>query len=72
MSVTIIYKNKSSKNNLSNLILFTDEKFSVFGLKKHISSKEYSFVSDLIKTQDLKNKIISFDVNSKKKIILVS
>ncbi len=72
MSVTIIYKNKSSKNNLSNLILFTDEKFSVLGLKKHISSKEYSFVSDLIKTQDLKNKIISFDVSSKKKIILVS
>ena len=72
MSVTINYKNKSTKNNSSNLILFTDEKFNIFALKKLISSNEYSFISDLIKTKNIKKKIISFDVSSKRKIILVS
>ena len=64
MSVTINYKNKSTKNNSSNLILFTDEKFNIFALKKLISSNEYSFISDLIKTKNIKKKIISFDVSS--------
>ena len=72
MSVTINYKYKSTKNNSSNLVLFTDEKFNIFALKKLISSNEYSFISDLIKTKDIKKKIISFDVSSKRKIILVS
>ena len=72
MSIQIYYKNKFSIKNPSNLILFVDEKFSSSPLKKHISNSEYAFVSDLIKTKDLKKNIASFDVSSKKKIILVS
>ncbi len=72
MSVKINYKNSSVKKNLSNLVLFSDEKFNISALKKHISSTEYSYISDLIKTRDLKKKILSFDLNSKRKIILVS
>ena len=45
---------------------------NVSKLKKHISSSEYSFVSDLLKTTDLKKKIVTFDISSKKKIILIS
>jgi leucyl aminopeptidase len=72
MSVIINYKTNLAKKNLSNLVLFTDEKFNINSLKKHISSNEYSFISDLIKSKDPKKKIISFDINSKRKIILVS
>ena len=72
MSVSIIYKNFSLKKNIPNLVLFVDEKFNILTLKKHISSKEYSFIADLVKTKDPKKKILAFDVSSKKKIILVS
>ncbi len=72
MSVTINYKSNSSKINSSNLILFSDENFNISPLKKHISSSEHNFVKDLIKTVDLKKKILSFDISSKRKIILVS
>ena len=72
MTVTINYKNKSNKINSSNLIMFSDENFNISPLKKHISSSEHNFVKDLIKTMDLKKKIISFTISSKRKIILVS
>ena len=67
MTVSINYKNAGSKIKSTNLVLFVDEKFDVLKLKKHISSSEYSFISDLIKTKDLKKKIINFDISSKKK-----
>ena len=72
MSVTINYKNNSSRIKPSNLILFTDENFNLSPLKKHISLSEHKFVKDLIKTLDTKKKILSFDTSSKRKIILVS
>ena len=72
MSVKINYKNNSSNKNPSNVVLFTDEKFSTIGLKKQISNAEYSFITDLVKSKNLKKEIISFDISSKRKIILVS
>ena len=72
MTVEITYKNKISTNNPYNLVVFVDEKMNVSSLKKHISVSDYAFISDLIKTKNLKKKIISFDISSKKKIILVS
>ena len=72
MTVQIIYKNKPSKQNSSNHILFVDEKFNISSLKKHIPKSEYSFIFDLIKAKNLKKKIITFDISSKKKIILIS
>jgi leucyl aminopeptidase len=72
MSITINFKNNKLSKNSANLILFVDEKFSINHLREHISGSEYSFISDLLKTKDKKNKIISFDLSSKKKIILVS
>ena len=71
MSVQINYKSAYKKNSI-NSVLFVDEKYSISNLKKFISNSEYSFVLDLLKTRDLKKKIISFDINSKRKIILVS
>ena len=72
MSVQINYKNNLINKSTSNLVLFVNEKFNISGLKKHVSSSEYSYISDLLKTKDIKKKILTFDINSKKKIILVS
>ena len=72
MSVIINYKSSLIKKSSSNIILFLDENFDISGLKKHISNADYSFISDLIKTKDKKDKILSFDISSKRKIILVS
>ena len=71
MSVQINYKSAFKKKSI-NIVLFVDEKYSINNLKKFISNSEYSFVYDLLKTRDLKKKITSFDINSKRKIILVS
>ena len=54
MSVTINYNKNSSKKNSSNLIIFTDENINISALKKHISSSDFSFIADLIKTKDIK------------------
>ena len=67
MSVQIIYKKTLAKKNKPNLVLFVDEKFNIKSLKKHISNHQYSFIYDLLKTRDLKKKIIHFDIDSKKK-----
>ena len=72
MSIQIIYKAASSKKKSSNLVLFVDENFNITALKKFISTKEYSFISDLLALNDKKKKIIAYDINSKKKIILIS
>ena len=71
MSILINYKNKLDKKNSSNLILFVDEKFNISALKNYISKSEYSYISDLAKTRDLKKKLVVFDISSKRKIILV-
>ena len=72
MSVLINYKKNLPKNNSLNLILFIDEKFNIDILRKYISSNDYSFIKDIIKTKDTKKKILSFDISSKKTLILVS
>ena len=72
MTVKIIYKNSSSKKNLTNLVLFVDENFNIGGIKKYISSLEFSYISDLIKNSDLKKDLLVFEINSKKTIFLAS
>ena len=71
MTLSIFYKNKVKKKYV-NTVLFVNEKFSSIELKKYISSSEYSYISDLLKTQDLKKNILNFDISSKRKIILIS
>ena len=72
MTITINYKNNVPKKDSFNLVLFVDEKFNISSLKKYVLSSEYSYIFDILKTNDLKKKIISFDINSRKKIVLVS
>jgi len=72
MSIQINYKNSNQKKPAANLVLFTDEKFNISSLKKHISAVEFSYISDLLKTSDLKKNLLFFEINSKKTIFLVS
>ena len=72
MSIKINYKNNISKNKPKNVVFFVDEKFSIAGIKKFISKSEYSYTEDLLRTKDLKKKIIFSEIDSKKKLILVS
>ena len=72
MPISISYSKKKSKNQDNNLVLFTNEKFSTNYLNKYLSKSEFSYVSDLLKTSDLKKNILVFEISSKKKIILVS
>ena len=72
MTIAINYKNSLLKKKVSNLVLFIDEKYNVVRLKNHISNSEYLLISDLIKSKDQKKKFLFFDINSKKRIILVA
>ena len=72
MSIKINYSNKSTDKLLVNTVLFVDEKFKINHIKKYISTNEFSFIQDLLKTSDLKKKILVFEINSKKKISLIS
>ena len=71
MTVQIYYKNKGSKKISGNLILFVNEIFDIKSLKNDISISEITYVSELLKTSDLKKNILVFELNSKRKIILV-
>jgi leucyl aminopeptidase len=72
MSIKISYQKKSTNNITANLVLFTNDKFNTNNLEKYIPKTEYLYVNDLLKTSDLKKKVLVFKVNSKKKIILIS
>ena len=72
MSIKINYLKKIAGKSSGNLVLFSDEKFSINNLKKYLSNSEFSYLSDLLKTSDLKKNLFVFEVNSKKKIILIS
>ena len=72
MAIKINYSNKLTSKSSANLVLFVDQSYNISGLKKIISNTEYSYISELLKTGDLKKNILFFEINSKKTIFLVS
>ena len=72
MPIRINYSNKAISKSSANLVLFIDEKFNISKLKKNISNVEFSYINDLLKTSDFKKNMFIFEVNSKKKIVLIS
>ena len=72
MSIKINYTKKASNKSTSNLVLFVDEKFNTSSLKKYLSNTEISYINDLLKNSDLKKNMFFYEINSKKKIILIS
>ena len=69
MTVQIFYKNN---DNSKNQVLFVEENYNIKTIKKHVSSDELSYIKEILKNNDLKKKVLSLDLNSKKKLILVS
>ena len=72
MSIQINYKSRYFNKNLNNFVLFVDENFNIAGLRKYLSKSDYNFIDDLLKINDKKKDVLIFDINSHKKIILVS
>ena len=72
MSIKINYSSRTYNKSSDNIVLFSNEKFNITNLEKYLSKSEYSYIQDLLKTSDLKKNLFVFEVNSKKKIVLVS
>ena len=72
MSLKLNYLNGATRQSSANLVLFCNEKLSISSLKKYISENEHSYISDLVKTSDIKKNLFVFKVHSKKTIFLIS
>ncbi len=72
MSIKINYSKNLLNKSSSNLVYFCNEKFNTNPLKKNLSSSEFDYINDLLKTTDIKKRLLIFEINSKKKIVLVS
>ena len=72
MSIKINYSKKTLNKPLNNLVLFSNDVFNIKSLEKHLSTTEYEYIKDLLKTCDLKKNLFVYELNSKKKIIIIS
>ena len=72
MPIKINYSKNTYNENSSNLVLFSNENFNLNNLKKYFVNSEFSYINDLLKTSDLKKNLFIFELNSKKKIALIS
>ena len=72
MPIKINYSSKPRNKFSTNLVLFVDHNFNISRLKKIIANTEFSTILDLLKTCDLKKEVLFFQINSKKKIFLIS
>ena len=71
MTVQINYKSNNVKKNSGNLVLFINDKINISSLKKEITRDEYTYISDLIDINNKKEEILTYDISSKRKIILI-
>ena len=60
MTVNINYSNKSLNETSSNIVLFVNEKFNIDNIKKYVTDNELYYIKDLLKTSDLKKKLLVF------------
>jgi len=70
MSVQVNYNTKTNAKFSSNYVFFTGEKFNIDNIKKNFSVIELSYIREILKNNNLKKNILSFDLHAKKKIIL--
>ena len=71
MTVQVNYKNNIIANSAGNYAFFTDEKLQIKNLKSTFSNHEISYISEIIKKKSTKKSFVSFDLSSKKRIILI-
>tara|TARA_Y100000591_G_scaffold330254_1_gene360709 strand:- start:95 stop:1552 length:1458 start_codon:yes stop_codon:yes gene_type:complete len=71
MSIKINYPKGSANKSPKNQVLFTNEKLKIENLKNFLTKTEFSYVSELLKAGDPKKNLHIFELNSKKKIVLI-
>jgi hypothetical protein len=73
MSVQVVYKNKAKSSNSGTIALFTEDKFQIKNIRSFLSKNETSFVEKILKNKkNTKESIISFNINEKTTLILIS
>ena len=72
MSIKISIKSSTGNMSAQNYVLFCSKNFNISNIKKYITNNEFYYINDLLKNTDKKKNFYSFDLNSKKKIILVN
>ena len=71
MSIQFNFTKTDAKTS-GNVVLFVNEKFECSNIKKYITTSEFSYINDLLKTSDLKKNILIFELSSKRKIVLIA
>ena len=73
MTVQVLYKNKSKSSNSGVIALFTEDKFQIKNTGSFLSKIETSYVEKILKNKkNTKDNIISFNINEKTTLILIS
>ena len=73
MTVQVLYKNKAKSSNSGVITLFVEDTFQIKNTVGFLSKNEKSYVQKiLINKKNTKENIISFNLNEKTTIILVS
>ena len=73
MSVQVVYKNKAKSDNLGVIALFADEKFRIKNTNGFLSKNEISYIEKTLKNKkNTKENIVSFNINEKTTVILIS
>jgi len=72
MSVKINYSKNTSTKPSGNNVFYVNDKFSISQLTKYISKSEINYIGNLLRNEDLKKNILVYEINSKRKIILIS
>ncbi len=73
MSVQVFYKNKAKLSSPGVTALFGNEKFQIKNLKSSFSKSEASYIEKILKNKSKTNEnIISFNINEKTTLILIS
>ena len=67
MIINIKYNKAINNKLITNYALFSRENYNVSNLKSYFSNSEISSIKEIIKNINLKENIISFNLNSKKK-----
>ena len=73
MSVQVVYKNKAKTSDIVDIVLFSDEKFQIKNGKSIFSKAQIAYIEKILKNKkNIKTKFISFNINEKTNIILIS
>ena len=73
MSVQVVYKNKAKSGNQGAIVVFANEKFQIKSTSGFFSKNETSSIERILKNKkNTKENIVSFNINEKTTVILIS